>query len=184
MISTNGTDLEATRQTEQSKPEPCKPRAGQPTKYRAEYASMAAKAASLGATDVDLAELFDVNPDTIATWKLKHPRFSEAIRIAKNERDEAVEKSLYERAKGYELKEDVLVDGAKVEITKRLPPSEVACIFWLKNRQPKRWRDVQKIEHSGNIILSAGAMSAEQLRQDMIEKGELSPDGKLLKSAN
>lgn len=36
------------------------------------------------------------------------------------------------------------------EITKEVPPDTTALIFWLKNRQPKNWRDKQQIEHSGN----------------------------------
>jgi len=28
-------------------------------------------------------------------------------------------------------------------IRKLMPPDVTACIFWLKNRNPKRWRDAQ-----------------------------------------
>jgi hypothetical protein len=29
-----------------------------------------------------------------------------------------------------------------------VPPSDTACIFWLKNRRPDRWRDAWQIEAS------------------------------------
>ena len=28
-----------------------------------------------------------------------------------------------------------------------VPPDVTACIFWLKNRDPQHWRDVQQMEH-------------------------------------
>ena len=34
------------------------------------------------------------------------------------------------------------------EITKEVPPDTTALIFWLKNRQPQKWRDKQQVEHS------------------------------------
>jgi hypothetical protein len=28
-------------------------------------------------------------------------------------------------------------------------------IFWLKNRQPDKWREKQEVEHMGNIVINA-----------------------------
>jgi hypothetical protein len=38
-----------------------------------------------------------------------------------------------------------------------------ACIFWLKNRKPAGWRDVQQMEHVlGKYIISDKPMTEEQ----------------------
>ena len=60
---------------------------------------------------------------------------------------------LYKRALGYEHPE-VHVSNYQGEITltpltKHYPPDTQAASLWLRNRQPKKWRDKQDLEHSG-----------------------------------
>jgi len=44
-----------------------------------------------------------------------------------------------------------------------LLPDVTACIFWLKNRDPQRWRDSQKLEHVlGKYIIIDQPMTEEQ----------------------
>jgi hypothetical protein len=44
-----------------------------------------------------------------------------------------------------------------------VPPDVTACIFWLKNRDPARWRDAWQLEHvAGKYIISDKPMSEEQ----------------------
>lgn len=123
--------------------------AGRPSKYKVEYAKQAAKLCSLGATDAQLADFFEVAISTIALWKVQHTAFSDAIKVPKAEADERVEQSLYRRAIGYEHDEvDIrVVSGEIVEtpIRKFYPPDTAAAIFWLKNRKKEEWRD--KIDH-------------------------------------
>jgi len=58
-----------------------------------------------------------------------------------------VERSLYERANGYnyEAVKIFMLAGAKqpvvVHYVERMPPDVTAGIFWLKNRDPEHWRD-------------------------------------------
>ena len=41
-----------------------------------------------------------------------------------------------------------------------MPPDTTAAIFWLKNRDPARWRDMQQLEHNlGKYIISEKPMS-------------------------
>lgn len=94
--------------------------AGRPTKYSTEYAERARQYCLLGATDERLAEFFDVNIDTIHTWKKAHIEFSDAIKEGREGADIQVAASLYGRA---------------------LSGDTTACIFWLKNRQKANWRD-------------------------------------------
>lgn len=122
--------------------------AGRPTKYKEEYAEQAYKLCLLGHTDAELAEFFEVEESTINNWKLAHPDFLESIKRGKSIADGEVAESLYKRAMGYKH-DDVdikVIDGQIVmtPLTKYYPPDTAALIFWLKNRQKKKWRD--KIE--------------------------------------
>jgi hypothetical protein len=46
-----------------------------------------------------------------------------------------------------------------------------AMIFWLKNRRPAQWRDVQKVDPA--VRLRSPAEILEDLRQDVIAMGSL-----------
>ena len=108
-----------------------------------------------GCTDKDLAEFFKVNVDTIHEWKKVHPEFSDSIKEGKHEADTVVERSLYERAKGYAHPEDKIFNNEGVPLivptTKHYPPDTTAAIFWLKNRRPEQWRDKVEHEHTGEV---------------------------------
>lgn len=115
-----------------------------PTKYKPEYAKQAAVACKLGATDQDLAELFDVSRSTINLWKIEFSEFSDALKDAKEVADIRVERALYQKAVGYSHPEDdIKMFEGQVIITptiKHYPPDTTACIFWLKNRMPEQYR--------------------------------------------
>jgi hypothetical protein len=138
--------------------EPVNP-SGRPTKYRLQYNEQARKLCLLGATDKELADFFEVNEDTINEWKKVHSEFSESIKKGKNQADAEVADRLYQRALGFEHdSEDIKVvsnggnSGSSVErvpIKKIYPPDPVAAIFWLKNRQPDKWRDKKEVAHEG-----------------------------------
>ena len=53
---------------------------GRPTKYKEEYGEQAYKLCLLGAMDKELAEFFNVNEDTINTWKKRN---KEVFRVPK-----------------------------------------------------------------------------------------------------
>ena len=69
-----------------------------------------------------------------------HPSFGEALKLAKKEADERVERSLYQRAVGYsyETVKVFLPYGLKEPVyapyVEHVPPDTTAAIFWLKNR--------------------------------------------------
>jgi len=120
-----------------------------PTKYKEEFPKQAYKLCLIGATDAQLANFFEVNPDTIYEWKKVHKEFSESLKEGKSVADGEVAKSLYHRAKGYSHK-NVHVSNYQgeitlTELTKHYPPDTTACIFWLKNRQPNLWRDKREL---------------------------------------
>ena len=45
------------------------------------------------------------------------------------------------------------VEVCTKRVKKKVPPSNTAQIFWLKNRKPKEWRDTKEIKHEGSIKL-------------------------------
>jgi hypothetical protein len=46
------------------------------------------------------------------------------------------------------------------EYVEHVPPDVTAGIFWLKNRDPERWRDVQNVTHElGKYIISDTPMT-------------------------
>jgi hypothetical protein len=120
--------------------------AGRPTLYKPEYCIQAAKLCLLGATDEKLADFFDVNVDTIHEWKNVHPEFSDALNTAKDDYDFQVEKALFKRATGYTRKVEKTTKDGVVECLEELPPDPTSMIFWLKNRQSRKWRDKQEVE--------------------------------------
>lgn len=139
---------------------------GRPTKYKAEYARIAKKACALGATDVDLAEMLGVAKSTINKWKVDHPDFSDSLK-AKDFSDSEIERSLFERAKGYVAKEQkvMLVNGdAKViDIEKHYPPDTGACVVWLANRKPEKWKKDPSSGESGNSLADSVSKLIDKL---------------------
>jgi DNA-binding XRE family transcriptional regulator len=98
---------------------------GAPTLYRSEMDEHARKLCLLGYTDAQLGVFFGVTEQTINNWKIEHPSFFESIKSGKDIADCEVVDSLRNRA---------------------LNGDTTASIFWLKNRQPRNWRDKQDIE--------------------------------------
>ncbi len=118
---------------------------GRPTKYRAEFAEQARKLCLLGATDAELADFFKVNEATINRWKRDHIDFCVSIKKGKLVADAEVADKLFSRATGYDAPDTdirvVMNQIVETPIIKHYPPDPTSAIFWLKNRQSKRWRD-------------------------------------------
>lgn len=130
--------------------------AGRPTTYRKEFAKIAADVCARGATNVEIANALNISTTTLTEWQRKYQEFAVAIKDAKTEYDQKVEEALYRRATGYDksiTKADK--DGNPFSVEQHFPPDPTSMIFWLKNRQPKRWRDKAEVEHQGSVNLVA-----------------------------
>lgn len=128
---------------------------GRPSTYRAIYAEQVQAFCLLGADDAKLCELFEINESTLTRWKQRHPEFRQAIKEGKEVADANVASALYMRAVGYSHP-DIHVSNFQgsitvTPITKHYPPETAAGIFWLKNRQPKRWKDRVEIKEEINL---------------------------------
>jgi hypothetical protein len=116
------------------------------SKYKPEYDEQAFNLCLLGATDKELANAFHVEEQTINNWKIDHPSFFESLKAGKEDADLNVIKSLYKRAQGYTYTETVKETGVPTKVTsKEMPPDPTSMIFWLKNRQRKKWTDTKEV---------------------------------------
>ncbi|OXJ16327.1 hypothetical protein [Burkholderia sp. HI2500] len=116
-----------------------------PTKFKPEFVELARNYCLLGATDVELARFFGTTDRTIRTWKQQHPEFAEALEQAKEVADAQVVGALY---------------------TNALAGNVTAQIFWLKNRQPGKWRDKVDHEHAGK---DGGAIQFQRVERRIID---------------
>ena len=127
--------------------------AGRPSSYKPEYAPQAEKLCRLGATDVELADFFEVDVRTIHRWRQQHEEFCRAGKNGKEPADDRVERSLYHKATGYTYDAVKIfnADGNPLIVPYRahVPPDTTAAIFWLKNRRPAEWRDKRDHELTG-----------------------------------
>ncbi len=132
-----------------------KKKPGAKSKYSTGVAARILELAKAGKTDVEIAAAIGISPTTLNNWKGQHKDFFEALKKAKSVADDLVETALFQKAMGYshtavkffyDPKQQKVVSQA---YTERHAPDTTACIFWLKNRRPKQWRDVHKLEHTG-----------------------------------
>ena len=82
-------------------------------------------------------------------WKKKEANIANALKKGKEVIDFEVENALLKRALGYEYEEETYENGILTKkVKKQVAPDTTAQIFWLKNRQVKKWRD--KVEIADN----------------------------------
>lgn len=126
---------------------------GRPTLYKPIYAEQAEKLCKLGATDMELADFFEVNVATLQQWKLLHQEFHDSIKVAKEPADERVKRSLYHRATGYSYATKKIFNGpggvVEVPDIVHVPPDVTAQQFWLRNRCKDEFRDKQETSVTG-----------------------------------
>ena len=110
---------------------------GRPTSFKPEYCALARNYCRLGATREDIAEFFDVEPDTILTWIVNVPEFAAAVRAGCDAAKAKVWRSLYESAIGYRytVERTVLHRGQVRTLSRTVQraPDTRAGIYWLKN---------------------------------------------------
>ncbi len=123
--------------------------------YRPEFAAQAKKLCEFGMRNIDLAHFFEVSVRSIKVWQAVHAEFGEACKVGKEVADAQVEASLFERATGYSYDAVKIFPPKNGEepvyapYVEHVPPDVTACIYWLKNRKPKDWRDRTQHELSG-----------------------------------
>ena len=76
--------------------------------------------ARTGLSEPQIAHNMGISYSTLKEWKKRFPAISATLKQTKDVTDVAVENALFKKA----MSGDV-----------------AACIFWLKNRRPDKWRD-------------------------------------------
>ena len=146
-----------------------KKKRGRKSEYRIEYADQALKLSILGATDKEHSEFFSVSEQTLNKWKKDYPEFLESLKKGKNIADANVASRLYNRAIGYNCKATKFAtSNGKItdskEFIEHYPPDTTAAIFWLKNRQPEKWRDKKEVDANVNLGDELESLTDEQLQ--------------------
>jgi hypothetical protein len=166
---------------------------GRPSKYQDDFARMAHVACVEGGfTDRKLADLFNVTRRTIDNWKREHPEFFRSIKAGKDKFDSSrVETAFLKSCLGIRFTETtkeplVLGDSqepGKLVVTKKvqkfIAPNPKACMDWLCNRQPDRWKKLKHVELSGKdgrpvqtesmVAVPSGPMSIADWEKEVTE---------------
>lgn len=127
-------------------------------KYHDDWAwSLAIK----GGTNDEIAQAFGISTRTFIRWRREHESLETAVTEGKDIADAKVEKSLYQRATGYQITDEertIEMDPrtgeqrpARVKKTiKNVVPDTMAIMYWLNNRRRAQWSQRQE------VALSAG----------------------------
>ena len=126
------------------------------------------KLGALGLTDTEIGEWFGLTERTINNYK-KDPAFLSVLKKGKMEADANVKRALYQRAIGYSHPaiHFSMYEGmvTQTPYKKHYPPETLACIFWLKNREPENWKDRHEYD------VDKGTKSALLELMDKIREG-------------
>jgi hypothetical protein len=122
---------------------------GRPSKKKTIKLGLVEMLASFALTDAQISKALGISEKSLNNYK-HDEKFLQALKAGKDIADGRVERSLFERATGYSHPDTDIraVEGeiVKTDIIKHYPPDTTACIFWLKNRKRREWRDKQQIE--------------------------------------
>jgi hypothetical protein len=115
---------------------------GPAPRYKPDFCPIAYKFCLLGATNDDLAGLFEVSRATVGNWLARYPAFKQAVHEGRDVADADVAQSLLHKAKGFTHPDVkvVAIAGEAQEVTynRYFPPDTQAAIFWLRNRRRKQ----------------------------------------------
>lgn len=146
---------------------------GRPTKYSKNFLPLATALGELGLIDSEIAPRMGIRESTLNNWKKKYPEFKKALNNGKAIVDREVENRLLKATDDRVVEESELIvrtdkngkpikGNSKLKKIKRtIPLSVSACIFWLKNRQPDKWRDASHVTVANDDVKQAGEKMEE-----------------------
>jgi hypothetical protein len=153
---------------------------GPKTKFNEKIGEAFVRLTEEGKTLEEAADLLGFSKKTLCTWMGKHVDLGVAVREARKPADELVEAALFRRATGYSHPEEKVAisklgDVIPYVVEKRYPPDTQAAVFWLRNRQPKRWKEKTEGDVTVNNNLTVENLTDEQLNSKinaMLEKAK------------
>lgn len=147
---------------------------GRPTEYydKVKIMDQVFALARFGMSNREIAEFYEVTPETIDYWTRSKPEFRDALQRGRVESSLQVTESLYKRAVGYtytEVKREVKtifdkntkqwveMETGRTETTKHVLPSVGACARILEARHGDKWAQVlrsrSEVTIDGNIAV-------------------------------
>ena len=123
--------------------------AGRPSAYDPAKLEEVENYCLLGCTDEQLSNFLEISVETLYGWKRDKPEFLQAIKKGKEIADSLVAKSLFQKA--------ILGDT-------------LACIYWLKNRRPEKWREKPEPIEEGAFQVEIEEVSSSDQVKD-VENG-------------
>jgi hypothetical protein len=100
----------------------------------------------IGLTEREMARILDVHPGVL--WRLE---VQQAIHGWKEAADARVERATFERAVGYNIEVEKIVNVkgeiARILTWEHIPADVTAQIWWEKNRMPASWRDRKEVDY-------------------------------------
>lgn len=118
-----------------------------------------------GATESDCRLILHVNCNIWYRWKKQYPDFFEEVNELKYKADEPVVSALRRNATGFKYEEkhyeiiEEVNEAGQIEPVKKLVkviekyslPETAACMCWLNNRHPDKWRHRQYIDSKSKV---------------------------------
>ena len=151
-------------------------KAGRKSVWKDSMILLSYKLALLGATDIQIADVLEVNKNTVAHWKATKPEYAAALKRGKIEADAEIAEAFYRCAKGgFTLKSTRKIWSEKMctfmeeTATREIGPNQFACQKWLSMRQREKWTEVQKLDITNNVNLNI----TEDLKLEDIDTKEL-----------
>ena len=144
--------------------------------YTPDLARIAGRLCRNGATDIEVADILGISVRTFHRWCAQHDDFTAAVRVGKEAADDRVERSLYQRAVGYDYTAEKIVTtpgGGPVVMfyTVHVPADVRAALHWLAMRRPRPWACMPEPDADlGNIIAERRKQVAEGLVVDAGER--------------
>lgn len=115
-----------------------------------------------GLTNEQIAHNIGIAPKTLYEWINKFSEISNALKKGKEVVDIEVENALLKRALGYTYEEttrEISKETGQLVVTKvvtkQVVPDTTAMIYWLKNRNPKNWRDKPTQENDVSSMIES-----------------------------
>jgi len=146
------------------------------SQYTPDFARIAGRLCRNGATDIEVADILGISLRTFCRWCLQHDAFNAAVRVGKEAADDRVERSLYQRAVGYDYTAEKIVTspgGGPVIMfyTVHVPADVRAALHWLAMRRPRPWaRAPEPDADLAHIIGERRKQVAEESERQAVEQ--------------
>lgn len=130
-----------------------------------------------GLSNAEVADYIGIRRQTLYSWMNKYPQIKQAIQEGQQRTVEYIENALMKKISGYKLQETKRYkttdkDGNEVTrvevIEKEVGPDTTAIIYALKVKDPERWNEKIRMEHSGKVdsdVNHYANLSEEELKK-------------------